>query len=40
VGNYGEQFERHVGPKTAIGLPRGLNNQWNNGGLMYAPPVR
>ncbi|MBS3996771.1 MAG: amino acid ABC transporter substrate-binding protein [Hydrogenophaga sp.] len=40
VGNYGEQFERHVGPKTPIGLPRGSNNLWNNGGLMYAPPVR
>ena len=40
VGNYGEMFERHVGPKTAIGLPRGSNNLWTNGGLMYAPPVR
>lgn len=40
VGNYGEQFERHVGPKTAIGLPRGNNELWTNGGLMYAPPVR
>ncbi len=40
VGNYGEQFERHVGPKTAIGLPRGNNELWSNGGLMYAPPVR
>lgn len=40
VGNYGEQFERHVGPKTAIGLPRGVNNLWTNGGVMYAPPVR
>ena len=40
VGNYGEQFERHVGPKTAIGLPRGTNNLCTNGGLMYAPPVR
>lgn len=40
VGNYGEQFERHVGPKTPIGLPRGSNNLWTNGGLMYAPPVR
>ena len=40
VGNYGEMFERNVGPKTAIGLPRGKNNLWNNGGLMYAPPVR
>jgi general L-amino acid transport system substrate-binding protein len=40
VGNYGEQFERHVGPKTPIGLPRGSNNLWSSGGLMYAPPVR
>ena len=40
VGNYGEVFERHVGPKTSIGLPRGSNNLWNKGGLMYAPPVR
>ena len=40
VGNYGEIFERHVGPKTAIGLPRGSNNLWTQGGLMYAPPVR
>ncbi len=40
VGNYGEQFERHVGPKTAIGLPRGVNNLWTNGGVMYAPPIR
>jgi len=40
VGNYGEVFERNVGPKTALNLPRGLNNQWNKGGLMYAMPVR
>ncbi len=40
VGNYGEQFERHVGPNTPIGLPRGVNNLWTNGGLMYAMPVR
>ncbi|NMM75125.1 amino acid ABC transporter substrate-binding protein [Acidovorax sp. SRB_14] len=40
TGNYGEIFERNVGPKSALGLPRGLNNQWNNGGLMYADPVR
>ena len=40
VGNYGEIFERHVGPKTSIGLPRGSNNLWTQGGLMYAPPVR
>ena len=40
VGNYGEIFERHVGPKTALALPRGSNNLWNNEGLMYAPPLR
>ncbi len=40
VGNYGEVFERNVGPKSALGVPRGLNNLWNKGGLQYAPPVR
>jgi general L-amino acid transport system substrate-binding protein len=40
VGNYGESFERHLGPKTRIGLDRGPNNLWNNGGLQYAPPIR
>ena len=40
VGNYGEIHERNVGSKTPIGLPRGANNLWSNGGLMYAPPVR
>jgi general L-amino acid transport system substrate-binding protein len=40
VGNYGEIFDRNVGPKSALKLPRGSNNLWNKGGLMYAPPVR
>jgi general L-amino acid transport system substrate-binding protein len=40
VGNYGEIFERNVGAKTPLGLPRGLNALWRNGGLMYAMPVR
>ena len=40
VGNYGEIFERNVGEKTSLRLPRGLNNQWNKGGLQYAPPIR
>jgi general L-amino acid transport system substrate-binding protein len=40
VGNYGEIFERNVGPKTPLALPRGLNSLWNQGGIMYAPPVR
>lgn len=40
VGNYSESFEANVGPKTPLKLERGLNAQWNKGGLMYAPPVR
>jgi general L-amino acid transport system substrate-binding protein len=40
VGNYGEIFERNVGPKSPLGMPRGNNNLWNKGGFMYAPPVR
>ncbi len=40
VGNYGESFERNVGPKTAINLPRGKNNLWSAGGFLYAPPLR
>ncbi|MBI2977756.1 MAG: amino acid ABC transporter substrate-binding protein, partial [Rhodospirillales bacterium] len=40
VGNYSEIFERNIGPKTNIGLERGLNAQWLNGGLQYAPPFR
>jgi general L-amino acid transport system substrate-binding protein len=40
TGNYGEIFERNVGPKSPLGLPRGLNNLWSHGGLHYAPPVR
>lgn len=40
VGNYGEVFERNIGESTPIGLARGLNAQWNQGGLMYAPPFR
>jgi general L-amino acid transport system substrate-binding protein len=40
VGNYGEIFERNVGLKTPIGLARGVNAQWYDGGLQYAPPFR
>ncbi len=39
-GNYGEIFERHLGPDTAIALERGLNAQWTDGGILYAPPFR
>lgn len=37
VGNYGEIYERNI---TPLGLPRGVNNLWNKGGLMYSPPAR
>ena len=37
VGNYGEVWTRNI---TPLGLPRGVNNLWNKGGLMYAPPIR
>jgi len=40
VGNYGEIFERNVGKDTPLGLERGLNALWTNGGLMYALPLR
>lgn len=40
VGNYGEIFERNVGPKTVLGLDRGVNALWTDGGLIYAPPIR
>ena len=40
VGNYGEVFERNLGPKTALGIARGVNELWNKGGLMYSPPFR
>ena len=40
VGNYGESFERNVGPNTPLNLPRGLNKLWNDGGLMYPMPIR
>lgn len=39
-GNYGEIFERHIGEKTAIGISRGLNALWTDGGLIYSPPFR
>jgi hypothetical protein len=40
VGNYGEIYDRTVGPGTALGLERGSNAQWTEGGLLFAPPYR
>lgn len=39
-GNYGEIFEKNIGMNTPVGLPRGLNAQWKDGGLLYSPPFR
>jgi general L-amino acid transport system substrate-binding protein len=40
VGNYAEIFDRNVGPNTPLGLPRGVNALWTDGGLLYSPPYR
>jgi len=39
-GNYGEIFEANIGAATPIGLSRGLNALWTQGGLHYPPPIR
>ena len=40
VGNYGEVFNRSVGPDTPLKIARGVNALWSKGGLQYAPPIR
>ena len=40
VGNYGEVFERNLGPATTLKISRGVNRLWSKGGVMYAPPIR
>ncbi|MEK7784450.1 MAG: amino acid ABC transporter substrate-binding protein [Chloroflexota bacterium] len=40
VGNYGEIYNRNLGPDTPFDLPRGQNELWINGGLLYSPPFR
>ena len=40
AGNYGEIFDRNIGPNTPIALERGLNALWSEGGLIYSPPFR
>lgn len=39
VGNYGEVYERNLGTGSPLQIERGLNRLWNQGGLMYAPPI-
>ena len=40
VGNYGESYERNVGPDTPLKLARGVNALWSQGGILYAAPIR
>jgi general L-amino acid transport system substrate-binding protein len=40
VGNYGEVFERDVGSRSRLGIPRGVNALWTHGGMQYAPPIQ
>lgn len=40
VGNYGEIYDRSLGPTTPLNIPRGLNDLWTKGGILYAPPYR
>jgi general L-amino acid transport system substrate-binding protein len=40
IGNYGEVYERNLGASGNVALPRGLNDLWTRGGLLYSPPLR
>jgi general L-amino acid transport system substrate-binding protein len=40
VGNYGEIFDRNVGPETPLGIERGVNALWTEGGIQYGMPIR
>lgn len=40
VGNYGESYDANVGPDTPLGLDRGVNALWDEGGILYAAPIR
>ena len=40
VGNYAEVYDRNVGMKSKLAIPRGINQLWTNGGILYAPPIR
>jgi general L-amino acid transport system substrate-binding protein len=40
VGSYGEVFERNVGQQSPLKISRGLNAPWNQGGILFAPPIR
>ena len=40
LGNYGDLYEKYLGEKTPLGIPRGMNKLWTDGGILYVPPSR
>ena len=40
VGNYGDMFEANLGARSRYAIPRGLNQLWEDGGILYAPPLQ
>jgi general L-amino acid transport system substrate-binding protein len=40
VGNYAEVYDRNIGVNSKLGIPRGINQLWTSGGILYAPPIR
>ena len=40
TGNYGEIYDRNLGPNSAVSIPRGQNNSYKNGGLLISPPLK
>jgi general L-amino acid transport system substrate-binding protein len=40
MGNFGEMYDRNLGPETPFNLPRGQNSLYTDGGVVYAPPFR
>ncbi|WP_114945932.1 amino acid ABC transporter substrate-binding protein [Microvirga calopogonii] len=40
AGNFAEIYERNLGVESRLGIPRGMNQLWSMGGVLYAPPIR
>ena len=40
VGNCGDMFENNLGARSPYAIPRGLNQLWEDGGILYAPPLQ
>jgi len=40
VGIYSELYKRNFGTRSRLGIPRGANQLWSNGGILHAPPIR